>query len=276
MGNGNKIWNNRHSKLWGALGVGLLGVGLLGCGTEVSEVSDASDASESELGVVVNGEAFAEAGLTSKDGWQISFEQVAVTVGDITVSGVPEGDSADPVEVPWSLEAEGEDAPPGFTQVSLQDGPVQLGAKAVPAGNYNQVQWQWGADSGTAIALKGVAVQGDRSVPFDLQFPGRFVVACGAYVGEERKGIVTADAAGEVELTLHLDHMFGDGESAPDADINTKSLGFDALAATATDQGVQVTPDSWEDWGSPELRESLEEVLVSMPHVGEGHCDVTQ
>ena len=231
-------------------------------------------ASKADLDVMVNGEAFAEAGMLSKDGWQISFDEVTVTVGEVTVSGAPSDAEGDPVEVPWSLGEEGSETPPGFVAVSLQDGPVKLGPQEVPVGTYNQVQWQWGADATAAIALKGTAVQGDQSIPFNLRFPGEFQANCGDYVGDERKGIVTADSGGEVELTLHLDHMFGDGDSPPNDEINTKSFGFNPFLETASEEGIVVTPATWESWGTPALRQSLKDVLISMPHVGEGHCDV--
>ena len=250
----------------------MLAVSAVGCG-------DGGAAPDSELDVMVNGEAFAEEGMVSKDGWEISFDQVTVMVGEVTVSGVPanaDPDQGDLVEVPWSLEggSEAAEVPPGFVAVSLQDGPVKLGPQEVPVGTYNQVQWQWGADATAAIALKGTAVQGDQSIPFNLRFPGEFQANCGDYVGDERKGIVTADSGGEVELTLHLDHMFGDGDSPPNDEINTKSFGFNPFLETASEEGIVVTPATWESWGTPALRQSLKDVLISMPHVGEGHCDV--
>ena len=272
-----KLMVNQNRRVGQArtLGLAMLAVWAVGC--------TGGSAPKADLDVMVNGEAFAEAGMLSKDGWQISFDEVTVTVGEITVSGAPSDGGGDGVDVPWTLgegaetaeAAEGEgETPPGFVAVSLQEGPVKLGPQPVPVGTYSQVKWRWGTDSTAAIALKGTAVQGDQSIPFDLQLPGSFQAICGDYVGEERKGVVTADSGGEVELTLHLDHLFGDGEAAPNDEINTQSFGFNAFAETASEQGVVVTPATWDAWGTPALRQSLQDVLLSMPHVGEGHCDV--
>ncbi|MEM9244980.1 MAG: DUF4382 domain-containing protein [Cyanobacteria bacterium P01_F01_bin.153] len=243
----------------------LLATALSSCGGSAAEMS--------KLGLVVNGETFAQEGMVSKDNWQISFQEIAVTVGSVTASGVPSPDegSDEVLEASWPLK-EG-DAAQEFVTVTLHEGPAQLGAQEVPVGNYNQVKWKWGG-SEAAIAMKGTAVKGDQTIEFDMALPGAFQVVCGDYVGDKRKGIVTADSEGEVELTLHLDHLFGDGESPPSAEINTKSLGFAPFAATAEGGKVALATADADTWATPQLRQLLQEVLMSMPHVGEGHCEV--
>ncbi|MEM9771374.1 MAG: hypothetical protein AAF889_07205 [Cyanobacteria bacterium P01_D01_bin.73] len=253
---------------------GLLAVGLVGCG--------GASVDTSELDVVVNGEAFAQEGMLSKDGWQIEFKEIVVAVGKVAASGVPPrtANSDDILEASWP--AEGTDgasdsAAGKFVTVALQNGPKSLGAQTVAVGNYNQVKWQWGDGSGAAIALQGKATKGDRTIEFDLEFPGAFEVACGDYVGDERKGIVTSESAGEVELTLHLDHLFGDGNSAADAEVNAKALGFGPFAEDAAEEDkVAMNPASFTGWGTPEVRQLLDKGLSSMPHVGEGHCEVQE
>ena len=264
---------NRGRWTQGAIALMGLGVmGLAGCGE--------SEAPKSALDLVVNGEAFAEMGMVSKDQWQMEFEQVIVTVGAVTASGVPSQAAilqpkSRSAALSWPLPSES-DPEVKAAVVSLQDGPVRLGSQPVTVGNYNQVKWTWGSGETAAIALQGTATQGDRTVTFNLEFPGQFQVACGDYVGDERKGIVTADEAGEVELTFHLDHVFGDGEFPPEAEINQKSVGFGPLVEATEGDEVTVTAADWEQWGTPELRRSLEKTVQSMPHVGEGHCQVEE
>ncbi len=229
----------------------------------------------SKLGLVVNGEAFAQEGMLSKDDWQMSFQEIKVTVGEITASGVPPraASSDETLEASWPLKEGDEAASEQFVTVALQDGPALLGAQEVPVGNYNQVQWQWGGGEAPRV-LKGTAVKDNRTVEFDLELPGAFQVSCGDYVGDERKGIVAADSEGEVELTLHLDHLFGDGDSPSNAEVNVTAMGFDPFAATAEEGKVVLAAATADSWATPQLRQLLKEVLMSMPHVGEGHCDV--
>lgn len=256
----------KRAFLWRPLAIaGVLAAALSSCGESATEMS--------KLGLVVNGETFAQEGMVSKDDWQISFQEIAVTLGSVTALGeaAPDEGGDEVLEASWPLK-EGE-AAKEFVTVTLHEGPAQLGAQEVPVGNYNQVKWQWGG-SEAAIAMKGTAVKGDQTIEFDMALPGTFQVACGDYVGDERKGIVTADSEGEVELTLHLDHLFGDGESPPSAEINTKSLGFDPFAATAEEGKLSLAAADADTWATPQLRQLLQEVLMSMPHVGEGHCEV--
>jgi hypothetical protein len=95
-------------------------------------------------------------------------------------------------------------------------------------------------------------------------------------VGDERKGILAAGEEADLEATFHFDHLFGDGEAPPDDDINTGALGFDPLAALASDGVLEADSDRLEADLDPADYAKLLEILPSLGHVGEGHCDETE
>jgi hypothetical protein len=76
--------------------------------------------------------------------------------------------------------------------------------------------------------------------------------ACGEYLGDMRKGFVTVGGVADLEITLHLDHLFGRADKPADDEMNPDAPGFDAFASGGRHQF------------------SLEGVHVG--HVGEGHC----
>ncbi len=96
--------------------------------------------------------------------------------------------------------------------------------------------------------------------------------ACGDYVGDERKGILTEDGQAEVEMTFHFDHIFGDAETPLDDDLNMGAPGFEPFAQAAEGGSVEMDMAEMEEALSAEDYQILVDTLPTLGHVGEGHC----
>ncbi|MEL6321457.1 MAG: DUF4382 domain-containing protein, partial [Cyanobacteria bacterium J06626_14] len=72
--------------------------------------------------------------------------------------------------------------------------------------------------------------------------------------------------------TFHFDHIFGDGDAPAEDPINTGALGFEPLAALASDGQLDVNTAMLEQQLSAEAYSVLEETVAGLGHVGEGHC----
>lgn len=115
-------------------------------------------------------------------------------------------------------------APPGEKGVSVEH---------VKAGNYQSLKFgirrkQSGEHKGFSMVLIGQAARDGKAVSFtikldeEMDFDGRE-----GYVGDELKGLLSAEGTTDVEMTFHFDHVFGDIETGMDDHINTGSVGFD-------------------------------------------------
>jgi hypothetical protein len=247
--------------------------------TEMAETTE--DSASSQLELVANGEDFVRQGFVTKDGWQIDFDHVYVTLADVKAYQTdppfdPEaGKDLEAKETVTLLE--------GQKTVDLAEGDenadlITVAEASATEGAYNAISWNVvPADSGPAeghtIALIGTATQGDRTIDFNIQIDRELAYTCGEFVGDTRKGIVQADSPAEVETTFHFDHIFGDGEAAADDEINTGAIGFDPLAALATDGELTVDSATLESELDAETYETLETAIASLGHVGEGHCE---
>jgi hypothetical protein len=224
----------------------------------------AADAAEGELAIYANGESLATEGFVApeltRDGWQLTFDHIFVTVSDIV---------ALQAEPPYDAEAGGEPAVKVSAPLDLggprtidltetdEDGRVLLGTVAAPIGHYNAVSWSVvpaaeGAWAGQSVVFVGTAVRGDRTVEFILTSADRHGYVCGEYVGDERKGFVTEAGSADLELTFHLDHIFGREDKGPDDPMNVGARGFDAFAGGGT--------------------QTIDLSGLHIGHVGEGHC----
>lgn len=214
-----------------------------------------------------NGEELATAGFLApeltRDGWELRFDHVFVTLAGVAAFQTDppyeatSGDTPDAtVTVPFNAL--------DHTTIDLTDtgadGRVNLGTASAPVGHYNAIAWSvvpatTGDWVGQSIVLIGTAARDGETVPFTLISADTHAYLCGEYVGDERRGFVAAGGAADLELTFHLDHIFGRlDKSAADA-MNLGALGFDAFAAG----GTQV----------------IELAGLHIGHVGEGHCAVT-
>ncbi|WP_164920868.1 DUF4382 domain-containing protein [Thermosynechococcus vestitus] len=230
-------------------------------------VSCAPASQKGTLQLYANGEERLQTGWTSKDGWQLQFDHVYLTLGTVTA-----------YQTNPPFDPEGGDRPKSEVTVVFSD-PVTVdlvrderplvGSTVAAVGHFNALQWQTVAPS---LQLVGTAQRGSVRVPFNLTLDQPLAFVCGDYIGDQRKGIVAANSAADLEITLHFDHLFGDGAEPPTAAINRDAVGFDPFAAIATPEGVTV------DWTGLQQKlrsqdfERLRKVLSSLGHVGEGHC----
>ncbi len=226
-----------------------------------------SQAIAGELTVFANGEELATEGFLApertRDGWELKFDHVFFTLSDITamqtdppydaeVGGAPEASVTIGIDThgPLTIDLANVDS----------DGRVRIGSSDAPEGHYSAVAWSVvpapsGAWEGQSMVLIGTAMKEGRSVSFTLTSTNRHDYVCGEYVGDMRKGFLKDGGVADLELTFHLDHVFGREDKAATNPMNTGALGFDAFASG----GVQAIDLSG----------------LHIGHVGEGHCAVT-
>jgi len=236
-----------------------------------------------ELEVRANGEDFVRQGFVTKDGWQISFDHVYVSLAEVKAY------QSDP---PFDAEAGGE--PQAETVVTLDETmtvdlaagdemaePILVETIEAQAGRYNALSWKMmpateGPAAGQTLVLQGTAEKAGETVDFTMKLDPTLGFVCGDFVGDERKGILEAGSQADIEATFHFDHLFGDGEAPPEDSINTGALGFDPLAALATDGTLEIDMAGLESQLSAEQYDTLMGILPSLGHVGEGHCEETE
>jgi hypothetical protein len=210
-----------------------------------------------------NGEDFVRQGFVSKDGWNITFDHVYITLTDITAyqtdppyeahdGGTINGDVAASLDGTFTVDlAEGGD----------DANPILVGELAdVPDGQYNAISWTMakassGETSGYSLVMIGTAGKDDQVVDFTINIDAECSYDCGEYVGDERKGIVAEGGTADLEMTFHFDHIFGDYELAADNELNQGALGFEYFINYANGQLVDI-----------------DMAKMHLGHVGEGHC----
>jgi hypothetical protein len=260
---------------------------LVACGSATPEADTGSPTGEAagagELEIRANGEDFVRQGFVTKDGWEISFDHVYVTLAEVTAyqsdppfdalaGGMPQATTVVKIDEPLTVDlAEG----------GAGAEPILLKTLEAPVGRYNALSWKMvaatdGPAAGYPFVLQGQAVKGDETVNFTLKLAPTLQFVCGDFVGDDRKGILAADDKADLEATFHFDHLFGDGEADPGDDINTGALGFDPLAALAQDGVLDIDTAALEQQLSPEDYTLLLGILPSLGHVGEGHCEETE
>ena len=208
------------------------------------------------------GEERAREGLVSKDGWSITFDHIYVTLSDITAYQTdPPYDPQTQTNIDHKVKASLQ----GTYTVDLAeaggvDDPRQFVGEITrqPAGHYNAISWrivkaETGPAAGYSLLMIGTAEKDGETVDFTIGVDQEVEFRGGEYVGDERKGILESGSTADLEMTFHLDHIFGDGLKAPDDEINLDSLGFEPLR---TDSGA------------------LDLAQLHVAHVGEGHCRV--
>ncbi|MEA5419148.1 hypothetical protein VB712_07890 [Spirulina sp. CCNP1310] len=254
-----------------------------GCGATPTETTvppatqdTAATDGTGELTLIANGEDFMYDGITSKEGWEIKFDHVEVILNDVTAYQSdppydPESDAALVEKEAVSLVTQ--PSPVTLTEATAEEMVKVTQKPDAPAGSYNALGWKLtNMGDQPAILLKGTASKGDETVAFELSFAHEVAYLCGEFVGDERKGMLTADGAAEVEMTFHWDHIFGRADQALDDQINTGALGFDPLAALAVEGQLVANLTDLESRLSAADYEILIQALDNLGHVGEGHC----
>lgn len=218
------------------------------------------------LQIYANGEELITEGFLapklSKDGWQLTFEAAWVTVSGITAyQSEPPFDSRRDQEIRATRRV----ALAGAHTIDLASGsaeepPVLVGEVSGAApGHYNAIAWEMtraetGPWAGYSLVLVGKAAKAGREVAFELRSRDQAQHLCGEFVGDERKGLLTAGGKADLEVTFHFDHIFGRADKAADDPMNLEAVGFSPFAAG----GVQ----------------NLKLAGMHLGHAGEGHCRV--
>ena len=237
-------------------------------------------ASSGTLEFYANGEDFVRQGFVSKDGWSIAMDHVYVALADVTAFQTdPPYDPHSVDEIKGRVVASLE----GIHVVDLADGdedapPVLVGEISdAAAGHYNALSWRMaqasdGPTEGYALVFVGTGEKDGRTVSFTIRIPQEYSYRCGEYVGEERKGILVEKGRADLEMTFHLDHVFGDAELPPDDGLNVAALGFEPLAQVGTGGSLDVDMAALEGKLAPADYRMLVNTLLTLGHVGEGHC----
>jgi len=250
-------------------------------GDATTETATASD----ETGTLViraNGEDFVRQGFVSKDGWEISFDNLYVTLADVTAY---QTDPPFDAEAGTELKAVQEVAVTEPQTVDLAEGdaaaePILVAELDAPAGRYNAISWNMvnapeGPAVGHTLMMVGTAAKDGQTVNFTMRLDEELSFVCGDFVGDERKGILEGGNNADLEATFHFDHLFGDADAPMEDDLNQGALGFEPFAAIAQDGTVDVTSADLQSQLSSEQYAQLLDILPSLGHVGEGHCEET-
>ncbi|MFK7804116.1 MAG: DUF4382 domain-containing protein [Anaerolineae bacterium] len=245
--------------------VSMLSLFLVGC----------QSAETGSLDVVANGEDFVREGFVSVDGWAVEFDQLLVSLDNITVwrsespydasdGQPPEGESIT-LEENYVIDlAAGDSSADPILVDSLND---------IPTGHYNAISWDVvAADGQPPVQLSGQGSKDGETVAFDLTIETPFAYSCGEFIGDERKGFVNADQTGDIEMTFHLDHVFGDFDAPADESLNQGALGFGPLAEIAENGQLTANLAMLEQQLSADNYARLIDTLQTLGHVGEGHC----
>ena len=251
-------------------------------------VGDSSSQAQATLKLVANGEDFVRQGFVTKDGWQINFERLDVNLVEVKayqVEGAFKPTEADRLDnLKYQDKVSFLDTP---QVIDLAAGeadaePIMVASTEANPGFYNAIAWKidtGGAEStlaGKTMVFQGTATKDEQVIDFDISLNRPIQYLCGEYVGDERKGIIQAGQVGELETTFHFDHLFGDSETSPDDALNLDSLGFEPLAKLASGDSLTIDDIKLNQQLSPEDQEKLTEAIISLGHVGEGHCIVIQ
>jgi hypothetical protein len=229
------------------------------------------------LTIMANGEDFVTQGFVSKDGWELTFRHLYVTLENV------EAYQTDPPFDPHSddmIVAAASVRIPGTFTVDLAcgDGPVILGEIAdVLDGHYNAISWDLvpagpGPSEGYSIFVDCQAEKGTQSYNVYIGIEQGYRYLGGEYVGDERKGFVEPGGAADLEITFHFDHIFGDASLTADDPLNVAAVGFEPFASLMGEGTVDVDLEILRNEPGEDFYENLQDLLTTLGHTGEGHC----
>ena len=265
----------------------LLVVGCSNQGTAENPLNNDNNVNAT-LNLVANGEDFVRQGFVTKDGWKMNFDRLEVNLSNITAYQVEGGfdvqqkQQIDTLASQQKISLLTQPKVVDLAQGEADTQPVMVTSIPVPSGLYNAIAWQIDTApensplDGKTMVLQGTASKDQQVINFNISLNRPIKYLCGEYVGEERKGIVQAGETGELEVTFHFDHVFGDSETSADEALNIDALGFEPLAKLASSDRLTVDDATLSQQLSPQDQKKLTQAVIGLGHVGEGHCTVIQ
>lgn len=227
-----------------------------------------------QLEIHANGEDFVREGFQSKDGWNVSFEKLFVTLNNIKAY-----QTNPPYDASNGEQPKGDYvsiAQPKTVDLALGDAsaaPIVVETLKANTGQYNAIGWEMiQGDNGYTLQLIGSAQKAGQTIAFDIKIDETYDYVCGEFVGDQRNGFVNANDTGNIEMTFHFDHLFGDAGSDANEPLNVGALGFEPLALLAVDGKLDVTQSQLKSQLSAKDYATLLDTLATLGHVGEGHC----
>lgn len=234
-------------------------VAILATGTALAALPAAADTGR--LALFADGEELATEGFLApkltRDGWELHFDSIRATLANVVAYQTePPYDAASGAPIQGAVAVTLLDGPLTVDLLAVgESGLVEVSEVEAPAGFYNALSWDLvpGAD-GASLVLTGTANRDGETVTFSLSSGDSVRHLCGEFVGDERKGFLTAGGTTGLDATFHLDHLFGRADKPADDEMNLDALGFDRFAAGG-DQTFALAG-------------------LHVGHVGEGHCHV--
>lgn len=269
-----------------SMGIGVLtttlvmGNSLQGSYSQLGQPELKQNSEAGKLSLVANGEDFVRQGFVTKDNWRIDFEHIYVTLAEVKAYQTNPPFDADADTQVNSTETLVLLDSPKTIDLAAGDAdadPILVTQVEAPPGFYNAIAWKVvptnTADFENAtIILQGTATKDSQTINFNIAVTQPLEYTCGEFIGDERKGFVQPGAGAELETTFHFDHVFGDGEAGADDPINTGALGFEPLAALATNNQLVIDETTLQSKLSPEDYQTFSKAIANLGHVGEGHC----
>ena len=219
------------------------------------------------LSIYANGEDFVRQGFVTKDGWQIDFDNVYVTLDQIQAYQSDPPFDPDSGDALYASETVTLDGPYTVDLAASASDPELVDSITAPAGRYNALSWELQSP----VVLAGTATKGDEEVPFELSLEADLTSVCGDFIGDARKGILEAGGDADLEATFHFDHLFGDADLEASDSLNQGALGFAPFVAIAKDN-AGTEPAALKQELAPADYQRLGKILTGLGHVGEGHC----
>lgn len=209
---------------------------------------------EGEVEVRAWGEDFIEVGIPADalaDGWAITFDRFEVELREVSIAGASL-DDPDPIELTEPSEGRGQ----------------RVGSASASEGDHDDL-----AFTIARVRVEGSASKADQTKTFAWEFdqPVRYDTC-------EANTRVPEGGVGEVQITVHADHLFYDSIVS-----ESPALRFDPIAAADLDADGEVTPaelaatdiGAYDPGNLPidDLWAFLAAQATTMGHVdGEGHC----
>lgn len=239
--------------------------------TQITQSSE----SQNILRLEANGEDFVRQGFVTKDGWQIDFTHVYVTLAEVIAYQTnPPFDAEQETPLSAIETVKLVDQATTIDLAQANPNPVVVAEAQTNLGVYNALSWQVvpNTSENASIILEGIAQKENQSIDFIISFDQTLKYVCGEFVGESRKGIVSGENSGTVETTFHFDHIFGDAETPLTEALNEDALGFQPLANLTKNGQLRLNMTTLKQQLSTQDYEKLQKAFISLGHVGEGHC----